>query len=183
MENILFISHCTINSYSKVVSFKEAEEYEYELKDFLDFIYEKDIGIVQLPCPEMHCYGLRRWGHVKEQFDHPHYRKECRKLVEPITDQIIQYESNGFNVIGIMGMFGSPSCGVTNTCSGNWYGELGSNENLELMLSTVDRVGGMGIFMEEIKKILEEKELKIPLLEYNKKYLDRTIKEVKDLIK
>lgn len=180
MNNILFVSHCVINEFSKVVSFKTPEEYEYDLMDFLKFIHEENIGIVQLPCPEMHCYGLKRWGHVKEQFDHPHYRDECRKMFKPYLNQIIEYRNNGDNVLGIMGIFGSPSCGVFNTCVGDWYGEIGSNENLDGMISTIKRIDGSGVFIEVIERILEEECLKLPLFEYNKKTLDETMKMIKE---
>lgn len=183
MKNILFVSHCIVNRYSKVVSFKEKEEYEYNLKDLLNLIYEKDIGLVQLGCPEMQCYGLKRWGHVREQFDHPHYRKECQKLAVSLVDQIIEYRKNDINIIGILGIMGSPSCGVKHTCSGNWYGEIGSNKNLDAMISTVKLVEGQGIFTEEIRSSLEKENIEVDFLEYNKKHVDKLIEEIESLMK
>ena len=143
---------------------------------------ENNIGIIQLPCPETTCYGLKRWGHVKDQFNHPHYRKMCRKLFEPYLDQIIEYKSNDFQIVAILGIFGSPTCGVNKTCIGDWGGEIGSNPNLGETLSTISSIDSSGIFIEEINKILDKNNLDIPLIDFNKENLELTIESIEKLI-
>lgn len=75
-KKIAIISHCIINQNSVVKG-----EYK-DINIFFPFIkklFEENIGILQLPCPETECYGLRRWGHVKEQFDNCGIQKIFRK--------------------------------------------------------------------------------------------------------
>ncbi|GBF35608.1 hypothetical protein DCCM_4737 [Desulfocucumis palustris] len=90
-------------------------------------LMEKQIGIIQLPCPEMVVYGIKRWGHVREQFDTLFFREKCQDIIKPITYQLLDYVKNGYKVIGIIGVDGSPSCGVNLTCSGDWGGEFLGN--------------------------------------------------------
>lgn len=183
VKRIVILSHCIINVHSKVKSWKKDENIrEYDLIDFLKILGENNIGIVQLPCPEMTCYGLKRWGHVKNQFDHPHYRKLCRSLFEPILDQILEYRANGIEVLALLGIYGSPTCGVNRTCIGEWGGEIGSNPNLLGTIGTVSGVTDSGIFMEEIKSILKVHNIDIPIIDYNKNYLEMTLNEIKELL-
>ncbi len=43
-------------------------------------------------------------------------------------------------------------------------GELSSNNDLQSIIGTIKRVNERGIFMEEIKKVLEEKQLNINII-------------------
>lgn len=182
-KRVVILSHCVLNEHSKVKSWKEDENNkEYNLIDFLTILSKNNIGIVQLPCPEMTCYGLKRWGHVKEQFDHPHYRKLCRSLFEPILDQIIEYRANGVEVLSLVGIYGSPTCGVNKTCIGQWGGEIGSNPDLQGTIGNVYGIDDMGILIEEIKKIFKDNDLDIPMIDYNKNNLEITINEMKNLL-
>ena len=79
MKKIIFVSHCILNTASKVVLYNEkeiAEEENLRLK-FVSKALEKGIQLVQLPCPEFTLYGSKRWGHVSDQFDNPFFRNHC----------------------------------------------------------------------------------------------------------
>lgn len=106
----------------------------------------------------------------------------CRKLFEPYLDQILEYKSNGFEIIAILGIFGSPTCGVNKTCIGDWGGEIGSNPNLQESLNTISSIDSSGIFIEEINKILDKNNLDIPLIDFNKENLELTIESIEKLI-
>ncbi len=178
MENIVFVSHCILNSLSKVK--KNRKNVEESKKTLLSFLIDENIRIVQLPCPEAYCYGLKRWGHTREQFDNFHYRDQCRQLFMPYVHQMIEYEKNDYNVLAIIGVYGSPTCGVNVTCSGEWGGELKRNTRLNDLINEVKSVEGRGIFVEEMEGLLEEHGLKIPFIEYNGKFINHTIEELKD---
>lgn len=72
-EKIIFVSHCILNTASKVVLYnqEEIDAEEALRKKFMYKIIDKEIMVVQLPCPEFTLYGARRWGHVSNQFDNP----------------------------------------------------------------------------------------------------------------
>lgn len=158
-KKIAIISHCIINQNSVVKG-----EYK-DINIFFPFIkklFEENIGILQLPCPETECYGLRRWGHVKEQFDNCGYRKYVEKIINSFVDIIKEYINNGYEIVGIYGIAGSPSCGVNLTCSANWEGEISLYKDKEDIVSRVKMINESGIFMEIFKSILDKNKINIP---------------------
>ncbi|EDT86254.1 DUF523 domain-containing protein [Clostridium botulinum] len=165
-EKIIFLSHCMLNKSSKVKYYGEEKnrEKDEKIRKFLKLLMDNNISIIQLPCPEITYYGVKRWGHVKDQFDTTHFRKHCRQLFSIYLEQIEEYINNGYEILGIVGIEGSPTCGVNKTCVGKWGGELSSNNDLQSIIGTIKRVNERGIFMEEIKKVLEEKQLNINII-------------------
>lgn len=158
-KKIAIISHCIINQNSVVKG-----EYK-DINIFFPFIkklFEENIGILQLPCPETECYGLRRWGHVKEQFDNCGYRKYLEKIINSFVDIIKEYINNGYEIVGIYGIAGSPSCGVNLTCSANWEGEISLYKDKEDIVSRVKMINESGIFMEIFKSVLGKNKINIP---------------------
>lgn len=158
-KKIAIISHCIINQNSVVKG-----EYK-DINIFFPFIkklFEENIGILQLPCPETECYGLRRWGHVKEQFDNCGYRKYLEKIVNSFVDIIKEYINNGYEIVGIYGIAGSPSCGVNLTCSANWEGDISLYKDKEDIVSRIKMINESGIFMEIFKSILDKNKINIP---------------------
>lgn len=161
-KKLIVLSHCILNSYSKVESFQEKTPFHKLAIDLLNEGY----AIIQLPCPENIIYGQRRWGHVRGQFDTPFYREQCRELLKPYILQIKDYVNNGFSIEGIVSIEGSPSCGNSLTCSSKkCFGEFSSNPNLSQCLSDIKMVKGPGVFMEEVVKLLKENNIKIAILE------------------
>ena len=158
-KKIAIISHCIINQNSVVKG-----EYK-DMNVFFPFIkklFENNIGILQLPCPETECYGLRRWGHVKEQFDNCGYRQYAEKIINSFLEIIKEYLNNGYEIVGIYGIAGSPSCGVNLTCSANWEGEISSYKDKEDIISRVKMINESGIFIEIFKSILDKNKINIP---------------------
>ncbi len=158
-KKIAILSHCIINQHSVVVG-----EYR-DMNIFLPFIeklIKDNIGIIQLPCPETDCYGLRRWGHVREQFDNCGFRKYANNILNDFANLILEYIKNDYEIIGVFGIAGSPSCGVNLTCSANWAGEVSCYKDKEDIVSRVKMIEGSGLFMEIFKNILKEKNIDIP---------------------
>lgn len=171
VKKIVFVSHCVLNTASKVevVISRGLKEEELLRKKFLLKAIEKDIHMIQLPCPEFNLYGARRWGHAKEQFDNPFYRENCKSMLEPFILQMKEYVCNSerFQVLGIMGIDGSPSCGVNLTYCGQWGGELSSNPNLSSMLQGIHPKKEKGVFMEVLEELLHRNELDIDMISLN----------------
>ncbi len=178
-KKIILVCHCVLNSNSKV---EGLSQYEGVFKEYVNIIANKGIGIIQLPCPEMIMYGIKRWGHVKEQFDNLFYRQECRRILEPIIQQIRNYVDFGYEIVGVVGIDGSPSCGVNFTCSGNFGGEIVDSCQIDNILNTLKEVNGPGVFIEELKKYLQEINLEIPFISINEKDVYRSLDEIANKI-
>lgn len=178
-KKIVLVCHCVLNSNSKV---EGLSQYEGVFKEYVNIIANKGIGIIQLPCPEMIMYGIKRWGHVKEQFDNLFYRQECRRILEPIIQQIRNYVDFGYEIVGVVGIDGSPSCGVNFTCSGNFGGEIVDSCQIDNILDSLKEVNGSGVFIEELKKYLQEINLEIPFISINEKDVYSSLDEIANKI-
>lgn len=161
-KKVIVLAHCILNQNSVVYPYGRNME---EFKKFIMEALDKNIGIVQLPCPELKAYGLKRWGHVKDQFEYREMEDIIKKLLKPYVDEIINYKNNGYEIEGIYGIKGSPSCGISLTCRGNWSGEASSYESIEDIKSRVKMVEEKGIFMEIFEKLLFENNIEIKFLD------------------
>lgn len=168
-KKIVLVSHCILNQNSVVKPYGRKTE---DFKNLLMKLIEENIGIIQLPCPEISLYGLKRWGHVKDQFETPHFRKQSKLLIENILDNLIEYKSNGYEILGVIGIKGSPSCGITTTCRGDWNGSLGSGD-VEEKLKSLREVNEAGVFMETLKESLVEIDIEVDFYDDFDKFIER----------
>ena len=168
MKSLLVLSHCILNTASKVMQDEAELADEYQTRDrLLKLILQKNVQLLQLPCPEFTLYGSRRWGHVKNQFQHPYFRKASKDMLEPILLQLEEYDRHpeDFSVLGIVSVEGSPSCGYYCTCTGEWKGEIGTDPaHISKMQSTLKMSDKSGVFMELLKEQLEARKLSIPIM-------------------
>ena len=178
-RKIIMLCHCILNSNSKV---EGLSQYEGIFKEVIDIIHEGGIGIIQLPCPEMIVYGIKRWGHVKEQFDTLFYRENCREMLKPIIAQMKSYMDTGYEVVGIIGIDGSPSCGVNFTCSGDWEGDSSSKDDIDHKIKDLKEIEEPGVFIEELKIYLKEYDLRIPFIGINENDVFSSLKIVKEFL-
>jgi predicted secreted protein len=160
-KKIVLLAHCLLNINSKVVGLAYSEAGSVTL---VTELMKHGYGIIQLPCVEQFVCGCQRWGQVKEQLSHPHYRQSCRQLLQPVLQQIQDFTATGYHIAGIIGIDGSPSCGVNITCSGKWGGELASLLSLPEKLVTLLPTHEKGVMMEELQKMLLDCNLTIPFL-------------------
>lgn len=165
-QKVLLLSHCFLNDGTKLRN-ADADEFAMERtskRAFLKQALDSNIELLQLPCPEFLLYGSNRWGHASSQFDTPFFRRESKKLLEDIVLQLMEYTSHPerFEILGIIGIDGSPSCGIHLTYDGNWGGEFSGNSDLPGTLSSLHKVSRSGIFMEVFQEMLSEHALSIP---------------------
>lgn len=166
MKNILAVSHCILNNASKVAQDEAGLAEEYRQRDrLIAAMMDKGVQLIQLPCPEFMIYGAKRWGHVKDQFDNPFYRDECRRMLEPVVMQLREYSNcpERFRIIGVVSVEGSPSCGAKLTCRGDWGGELCPG-NAAGQISSARMEEEPGVFIEELAAMLEAGGLDIALM-------------------
>lgn len=179
-RKLIVTAHCIMNGNAKVGGICT---YSGAMKEIITCLMDRDIGIIQLPCPEMQMLGCRRWGHVKEQLDTPIFRAACRKmLVDPVM-QLQDYCANGYSVLGIIGIDGSPSCGVRTTCSSPcWQGDFIDHESTREKIDSLQMVSGQGVFIEELTKMLGAAGLDIPFVAADESDYTQSIRFLQDWI-
>ncbi len=174
------MAHCILNVNAKV---QGLGNYSSSIIEVINVLYENEIGIIQLPCPEMTIYGVKRWGHVKEQFDTPHFREQCQQIIRPVVDQLKDYTKNNYRIVGVIGVDGSPSCGVGKTCSGNWGGEIAGRQDLTDVVNNVKCIKQPGVFMEELQELFSKNNIDVPFTAVDEINAVQSINRIRVLIK
>jgi len=112
-RKVVFVPHCALNQNARVAG---AAESPAAMGALIAGLIEREIGIVQMPCPELCAYGLERVEvDVERDLRSPAGRELCRRLAREQLHQIKAYHDGGIRVLGILGKNGSPSCGVEDT--------------------------------------------------------------------
>jgi predicted secreted protein len=165
-QPVLFVAHCVLNTASKVTLYDQGEIAAEESlrRRFVRSALDAGLQLIQLPCPEFTLYGPRRWGHTSNQFDNIFFRGHCRKLIGRVLDEAAAYlaEPDRFEVLGFVGIDGSPSCGVDYTCTGPWGGSPSGRDDLDEALRSVELSGSRGIFFDELGKLLAGRGISLP---------------------
>jgi predicted secreted protein len=153
-KKVAVVAHCLLDVNTKVKGLATYAGVHPIVRELIS----EDVGIIQLPCPEVVHLGMRRWGMTKEQYDVPSYRRLCERLVEPVLDTLRALADDGCEIVGIWGVDGSPSCGVTVTCAGFSGGEL---ESLDALPAST-HVPGEGVFLSILREACFEAGLDVP---------------------
>lgn len=111
---MVLVSHCLLNINAKIDGIAY---YPAGATELIHGLMEKGYGIIQLPCLEMEMCGPRRWGQVEEQLNNPFFKKYCTTRLESYILQIKAYMEQGYTIAGVIGINGSPTCGINETCS------------------------------------------------------------------
>ena len=139
---VVWVPHCALNQNARIAG---AAEVPATVTGLIDGLMEREIGIVQLPCPELMLLGLdRRHLHIRSGLDSLPARRELRQMARNIAHLVEQYRSCGVRVLGVLGKNGSPACGVEMT----WKQEYGP---------------GTGSFIEEIRDEFELRGIDLPI--------------------
>lgn len=128
-KQVIFLAHCLLNENTRYLGGACTGGC---VRAVVDPCVAHGIGIVQLPCPEQEvwggvlkrwllwCYGLKRsWLYRVHPILLPLARVytylRYRHIATRIAHQIQDYQDSGFTVIAVVGVDGSPSCGVHTT--------------------------------------------------------------------
>lgn len=155
-KRVIFVAHCILNQ--NAISDGTAD-YPSSHVDIIRTLMDAQVGIIQMPCPELCCLGLDRGNVFGAEspivVENTRIRKEIQRpdsvalldcLVKQVVSQIMEYHKHGFKILGIVGINRSPSCGVDTT----------SNDNKE--------IEGTGVFVTRIKLALITCNLSIPII-------------------
>jgi predicted secreted protein len=121
-KKVILVAHCILNQNAKI---DRCAYYPGAMREVTQTLMDAGIGFIQMPCPELLHLGLDRQvernigttiesedDRVATLMNSDHAKRLCRRIAKDFNYQIKQYLLNGFTVIGILGINGSPTCGV-----------------------------------------------------------------------
>ncbi len=109
-RKIIFVPHCLM---AKRFAFQNRSDTEEVLKVLFDF----KTGIVQMPCPHLNFIMNKEWeGKAGQPFISEIMNKTPESfyddIINPLLTQIENYRQLNFEIAGIIGVKGSPVCGI-----------------------------------------------------------------------
>lgn len=121
-RKVVLVAHCVLNQNSKIDG---CAHYPGPINEVTELLSSAGCGIVQLPCPELMHLGLDRRAdnqsartiesedtRVARLMFENEGRLCCRQIAEETAYQAKEYLKNGFEIVGMLGINGSPTCGV-----------------------------------------------------------------------
>jgi predicted secreted protein len=140
---VVFVPHCALNQNARVATCSQTPA---AVSGLAEGLLAREIGIIQLPCPELVVLGLdRERFQIRSELDSRAARRWLRRLARQVSYQIAEYQKCGVRVLGVLGKNGSPACGVEMT----WKDEYGP---------------GAGAFIEELQTELSARGLDVPVV-------------------
>jgi uncharacterized protein YbbK (DUF523 family) len=128
-KRVIFVSHCLLNENTRYLggAFRRGC-----VDELVDSCQQEGLGIYQMRCPEQHAWGgvlkrhvlpfygskgtiLYRLRHVLLPLFLWYTRWIYWRVAKEVVKDIKDYVRSGFEVVGIVGVGGSPSCGVWNS--------------------------------------------------------------------
>ena len=148
-RKVILVAHCVFNQNAKL---DRCAHYPGPIKEAAEILLDSGIGIIQMPCPELLALGLDREveegtsptvesedTRIADRMTEEKAQNICREIINTIICQLEEYREHGFEIVGVVGINGSPTCGVETTWADN------------------KEYKGPGIFIEMLAKELDEK--------------------------
>ncbi len=187
-RRVVFVSHCILN---ENVRYPGGACRGGCIPEIVSQCADRGLGIVQMPCPEQ-----RAWGGVLKRrllalcgdarFDGSparrllipvflaYTRRSFRRLARAAAKQIEDYVTSGFAVTAIVGIDGSPSCGVQTTVDARRA--VARLARVELATFTSDRmnrivrdslISGSGMFVAALRRELARRRIAVPFVAHD----------------
>lgn len=178
-KHIIWVSHCILNQNAR---FPGCAVSQGVIKEIIRPIIDEGVGIEQLPCPEMIGWGGINRSKVFEWKGDPNeewitkYNNLCQRLAREVVNEMERTIENGYTVIGIIAIDGSPTCGMNKTCDIPYCWQKLSEATNGFSYIDIDimrQIGqkcyrdGAGQFMGRIKHEIEKKKLSIPIIGFS----------------
>jgi predicted secreted protein len=173
-RKVVFVAHCVLNQNAKI---DRCARYPGAMRELAEYLVASGLGVIQMPCPELMCLGLDRQADalgdatVESEDTRVAFRMRdkaaeavCTRLVEDVALQMREYTKNGFEIAGILGINGSPTCGV----EANWY------ENEE--------APGPGVFIRALQEWLLRDGVSVPMRGVKAADPERAVEAAKELL-
>lgn len=161
-KKFVFIPFCLI---AQAYQAQGIVKYEWKssIRPIVQLLIDNDINIIQMPCAESSFEeSLIREPKGISKYDTIEFNNHCEKLAKEVAKQIHLICDSGYEVIAILGIEQSPSC-----CVNYIY----TNHGMEKR---------KGLFMDKLSKKIED--LNIPIIGVNRKYINKSIKELEKII-
>ena len=189
LRRVAFVSHCLLNENVRYLggAFKAGA-----VPEVVTGLLQAGVGISQMPCPEQRAWGgvlkrllLRAYGsrwtplyllrRPLMRLFVAYTRLAYARLARGVAREIADYQRSGYEVVGVIGVGSSPSCGVSHT--------LDMRRSLEVIaacpIASIDRTTmneqavagcrapGEGIFTQELRRRLDRSGIRVPFVEYD----------------
>lgn len=138
-------------------------EWKSSIRPFVDLLLDNDINIIQMPCAEAeYNNSLLREPKGISKYNTEEFNKHCEELSNKVSHQIKEIILSGYEIVAVLGIEQSPSC-----CVNYIY----TNKGMEKR---------MGLFMEKLYENI--KEYNIPIIGINRKYINKSLNELKMIL-
>jgi predicted secreted protein len=174
-RQLVITSHCLLNQNS--ISDGTAD-LPSQFTEIIQLLMARNIGIIQLPCPELLCLGLDRQdkhgadrelllenSRIRKLLQQRKNQKVLKTKAEELALQLEQYLQYDFKIVGLIGVNRSPSCGIETT----------SVDGAEQP--------GKGVFMEIIAAELQKINLSIKMIGTKTSEIETSLEKVGELLK
>ncbi len=188
-RRVIFLSHCLLNENTRYPggAFRQGS-----IDELVDRLQRKGLGIVQMRCPEQCAWGgvrKRQLLRVYGSRDTLLYRLlpvlvpvflwytrwRYHALALSVAREIADYERSGMSVAGVVGVGGSPSCGVRTTLDmrrsldvlASYSGNMPDRPTMNEQAIVECRRPGQGLFIRALRRQLHRKRLKVPWYEHD----------------
>ena len=155
-KKIILVSHCILNQNTKL---DECAHHPGAIEEIVQLLADKNLGIIQMPCPELMYLGLDRQRdrsvnatvmaedtRIAKLMYEEKAQELCKKIVGDLLYQIEEYQKHHFEVVGLLGINGSPTCGVETT----WADD--------------QELAGYGVFIKILNAELLQKGIKLKMV-------------------
>ncbi len=138
-------------------------EWRSSIKPFVKLLIENDINIVQMPCAESTFNNsLIRNPMGITKYNTEDFNVHCEHIACDVANQIKQLTQSNYKVLAVLGIEQSPSC-----CVNYIYTNHGNEKR-------------KGLFMEKLYSKI--KKYDIPIIGINRKYINKSLKQLKNVI-
>lgn len=185
----MFVSHCLLNQNVRYLGGATRPGMTGEV---VAGLRRAGVGVVQMPCPEQYA-----WGGVCKRYTMPAYGADLtplRRLRRPATGlflaytrlayhrlarrvaaQVADYRRSGHSVESVLGVGGSPSCGVRTTLDlPAVLDDIAGREPASLDRGDFNRhviaghaIAGQGMFIAALRRHLHRRGIDVPFDEHD----------------
>jgi predicted secreted protein len=185
---VVFLSHCLLN---ENVRYPGGASCPGAIPSVVAAYVEREIGLCQMPCPEQRAWGGVRKRHLTRLYGcrpvrwRPVRRAALavgtawttvvyRRLARRVAHELADYLRSGFAVVEIVGVGGSPSCGVHSTLDLDGavtalacrHGDTDRRTaNRDIVAANV--VAGRGLFFDCLDRALRSRGLAVAYREHD----------------
>ena len=141
-RKLILTAHCVLNQNAVIRDWERAPG---AFNSLVKVMLKENLGILQLPCPEMAFAGEDRQPRNKADYDTHAFRELSRHLAKTLVQQVSEYRRQGYQIVGLVGIGESPSC---------------------------DTRGEKGVFMEELLELLKAAGVTLASFDVPEDYLE-----------